>query len=205
MPFSRSRWSVILLVVLAGLGTGALTQFGQSVLPTGWSQAANAISPWLLIAFLVGSVMPGRTAAVAAGASTLVLALVGYYAMTQLRYGIGGGTGALVFWGIGAAVGGPVFGLAGREWAGGPQVRRAIAVGLLSAAAIVEGGYHAVVLDEPPVAAGFVVAGLLVPLLLGRSARDRFAAYVAMVPALVLGALGFATFIWLNGVTAGLR
>jgi hypothetical protein len=204
VPSSRSRSIRILLVVLAGLGTGALTQVGQSVLPTGWSQAANAISPWLLVAFLVGSIMPGRTAAVAAGAATLVLALVGYYAMTQLRYGIGGGTGSLVFWGIGAAVGGPVFGLAGREWADGPHVRRAIALGLLSAAAITEGGYHAAVLDEPPVATGFVVGGLLVPLVLGRSARDRVGAYVAAVPALVLGALGFATFLWLNGVTAGL-
>ncbi|HSK51931.1 MAG TPA: DUF6518 family protein [Clostridia bacterium] len=204
MPSSRPRWSLILLVVLAGLGTGALTQVGQSVLPTGWSQAANAISPWLLVAFLVGSVMPGRTAAGAAGTATLVLALVGYYTMTQLRYGIGGGTGALVFWGIGAAVGGPVFGLAGRVWAGAPQVGRAVALGLLTAAAIAEGGYHAVVLDEPPVAAGFVVGGLLVPIVLGRSGRDRVGAYVAAVPALVLGAIGFATFLWLNGVTAGL-
>jgi hypothetical protein len=149
--------------------------------------------------------MPGRTAAAAAGASTLVLALVGYYAMTQLRYGIGGGTGALVFWAIGAAVGGPVFGLAGRAWARGPHVARAIALGLLTAAAISEGGYHAAVLGEPPVATGFVIGGLLVPLVLGRSGRDRVGAYLAAVPTLVLGALGFATFLWLNGVTAGLR
>jgi hypothetical protein len=43
--------------------TGAVTQLGQSALPGGWSQAANAISPWLLAAFLVGAAMPGRRSA----------------------------------------------------------------------------------------------------------------------------------------------
>ena len=50
----------IVAVVLAGLATGAVTQLGQSLLPDGWSQGANAISPWVLVAFLVGSAMPSR-------------------------------------------------------------------------------------------------------------------------------------------------
>ena len=198
----QSSWNRALLVLIVGLGTGIVTQVLQSVLPTGWSQAANAISPWLLVAFLVGSVMPDRTSAVVAGVATLVLALVGYYATTTVRYGIGGGTNALIFWGLGAIVGGPVFGLAGHAWRTGDHPLRAVALGLLAAAFLAEAGYHLVVLREPPVAAGFAIAGLAVPLVLGRSRQDRLGAYVAAVPALALGALGFAVFIWIYDLTS---
>jgi uncharacterized protein DUF6518 len=122
--------------------------------------------------------------------------------MTMIRYGIGGGTSALIFWGLGAVVGGPVFGLAGFTWRTGDHRDRAIALGLLAAAFLAEAGYHLIVLQEPPVAAGFAIAGLLVPLILGRSRQDRLGAYVAAVPALVLGALGFAVFIWIYDVTS---
>jgi hypothetical protein len=74
----------------------------------------------------------------------------------------------------------------------------------VAAATIAEGGYHAVVLNEPSVGAGFVAAGLLAPVVFGRDRRDRVGSYVAAVPAVALGALGFAVFIWLNGVVAGL-
>ena len=126
-----------------------------------------------------------------------MLALVGYYAMTTVRYGIGGSTSSLVFWGLGAFVGGPAFGLAGHTWRTGEHRFRGIALGLLAAAFLAEAGYLFIVLDEPPVAAGFAIAGLLVPLVLGRSRQDRVGAYVAAVPALALGAVGFAVFIWI--------
>ena len=193
------HWSLVLLV---GLATGVVTQVGQSVLPTGWSQAANAISPWLLVAFLAGSSMPSRASAITAGIVTLVLALVGYYATTQIRYGIGGGTGSLVFWGLGALTGGPVFGLAGRLWRTGTDLLRPIALGLLAAVAIAEGIYHAVVLVEPSVGAGFVVGGLLVPLVLGRTWQDRIRSYVAALPALGLGGLGYVAFTVIYGLTS---
>ena len=192
----------MLIVVVVGLGLGVVTQILQSVLPTGWSQAANAISPWLLVAFFIGSTMPDRGSAVVAGLATLVLALVGYYATTQLRYGIGGGTSALIFWGLGAAVGGPVFGLAGHTWRTGEHRHRALALGLLAAVFVAEAGYHLLVLSEPGVAIGFAIAGLLVPVVLGRSSEDRLGAYVAAVPALALGAAGFVVFLWFYDVTA---
>ncbi|HET8784873.1 MAG TPA: DUF6518 family protein [Candidatus Limnocylindrales bacterium] len=193
---------LVALVLVAGLATGVVTQLGQSLLPTDWSQAANAISPWLFVAFLVGSAMPGWRAAGLAGAATLVLAMIGYYAMTMLRFGIGGSTASLVFWGLGAVVGGPVFGAAGWWWRHGSHRSRASALGLLTAAFIAEAGYHAIVLAEPPVALGFVIAGLLVPLILGRSRDDRLGAYVAAVPATLLGALGFAGAIWIYSLIA---
>jgi hypothetical protein len=185
------------LIVVAGLATGVLTQVGQSVLPDGWSQAANAITPWLIVAFLVGSRMPDRHWAAGAGAVTLVLAMVGYYAMTELRYGIGGGTSSLLFWGLGAIVGGPVFGVAGLAWHDGPVRQRGMAIGLVAAVAIAEGLYHAVVLAEPAVAAGFIVVGLVAPLVLGRSREERLTGYAATLPGLALGAVGFAFFMLL--------
>jgi uncharacterized protein DUF6518 len=191
---------LLAIVLVAGLATGVLTQLGQSVLPTGWSHAANAISPWLLVAFLVGSAMPGWRAAAVAGVATLVLALVGYYAMTTLRFGIGGSTASLVFWGLGAIMGGPVFGSVGWWWRHGAHRARASALGLLAAAFIAEAGYHAIVLSEPPVAIGFLIAGLLVPLVLGRSREDRLGGYAAAVPATLVGAVGFAGAIWVYGV-----
>ena len=104
------------LIVAVGLLVGVATQIGQSLLPDGVSHAANSISPWLLAAFLLGSRMPDRGWAALAGSGALAVALVGYYAMVQLRFGYGGSTGALALWGIGAIVGGPVFGVAGWTW-----------------------------------------------------------------------------------------
>ena len=138
--------------------------------------------------------MPDRWWAAGAGIATLVLAMVGYYAMTELRYGIGGGTNSLIFWGVGAIVGGPVFGIAGLTWRAGRPKERALAIGLVAAAAIVEGAYHALVLAEPTVAAGFILAGLLAPLVLGRSREERLWGYVATLPGLALGAAGFLVF-----------
>ena len=132
-----------------------------------------------------------------------MLALVGYYAMTELRYGIGGGTTSLIFWGLGAVVGGPVFGIAGLTWRTGPARQRALAIGLVAAVAIAEGVYHAWILDRPAEGAGFVVAGLLAPLVLGRSREDRLWGYVATLPALALGALGYLVFLALYSVIAG--
>ena len=109
-----------------------------------------------------------------------------------------------MFWGLGALVGGPVFGVAGRAWRTGPHRQRAIALGLLVAVSVAEGVYNMAVLSYPAAGAAFIVAGLLVPLILGRSREDRIGAYVAAVPALGLGLLGYLAFGWLNGLTAGI-
>lgn len=192
------------LIIAIGLATGVLTQFGQSVLPTGWSQVANAISPWLFVAFLAGAVMPDARWAIVAGIGALVFALIGYYAMTEVRYGIGAGTGSLVRWGVGAIVGGPVFGLAGHAWRTGPPRRRAFALGLLAAVAVAEGLYNARILGYTEIGVAFILAGLLVPLVLGRSREDRIGGYLAAIPALGLGALGYVAFIWFDGIAAAI-
>jgi hypothetical protein len=199
----RQGWSLAVLAVVAGIAAGIATQLGQSVLPDGWSQAANAISPWLLVAFLVGSRMPDRRWAAAAGFATLVLALIGYYAMIELRYGYGASTSSLLLWGSAAVVGGPVFGIGGWSWRFEDGWRRAAAVGLLAACAIAEGVYLLGILSDPAVGAAFVLVGALVPLVFARSAADRGRAYVAVVPALALGAVGYLAFTALATLTAG--
>ena len=190
------------LIVLVGLATGALTQIGQGILPDGWSQAANSISPWLLVAFLLGSRMPDRPWAALAGFGALAFALLGYYGMVQLRFGYGGSTGALILWGIGAMVGGPVFGVAGWTWRFEDGWRRAAAVGLLAAVAIAEGGYLIRILPEAAVGIAFILVGLCVPLVLGRSSWERARAYLAVVPALALGVIGYIVFLWLATLTS---
>lgn len=191
-------------MVVVGFATGALTQIGQGALPDGWSQAANAISPWLLVAFLLASTMPDRRWAVVAGIATLLLALVGYHGMVQLRFGYGGGTGALVFWTLGGLVGGFVYGLAGHGWRFGGRWVRAAAIGLMAAVFVAEGLYLMGILPDPAVGCGFIVVGAVVPLLLGRSWPDRMWGYLAVVPALALGAAGYVVFMLVYGITAGI-
>jgi hypothetical protein len=191
------------LVVALGLGVGVATQLGQGLLPDGWSQAANAISPWLLVAFLLGSRMPDRRSAAIAGIAGLVLALVGYHAMILVRLGYGPSTSSLLLWGIAALVGGPVFGIAGWSWRSEIGWRRAAAVGLLAACAIAEGSYLVGILPDPAIGAGFVVIGALIPLALGRSWIDRGRAYVAVIPAVALGGVGYLAFLALASLLAG--
>jgi hypothetical protein len=199
-PTDAVRGAVVILV--AGLATGILTQIGQGVLPDGWSSAANAISPWLFVAFLVGSTMASLRSAALAGIGILVLAIIGYDAMILVRYGYGPSLGSSLFWGIAALAGGPVFGIAGYAWRTGTHPQRAAALGLLVALGVAEGIYNSVVLGSPGTGAAFVLIGLLMPVLLARSADDRIGAYVASIPALGLAGLGYVVFIWLNGLTA---
>jgi hypothetical protein len=148
--------------------------------------------------------MPDRRWAALAGIAALVLALVGYYAMIQLRYGYGASTSSLLLWGIAALVGGPVFGVAGWSWRFDTGWRQAAAIGLLAACAIAEGVYLILILPEPAVGVAFIVVGALVPLVFARSAADRGRAYVAVIPALALGALGYLVFTALANLTAGI-
>ena len=109
----------------------------------------------------------------------------------------------MLFWGIGALVGGPVFGIAGLTWRTGPARQRAFAIGLVAAVAIAEGLYHASILERATEGAGFIIAGLLAPLVLGRSREDRLWGYVATLPALALGALGYVVFLGLYSLITG--
>ena len=194
----------LVLAVVVGLATGVLTQLAQGVLPDGWGPLANSITPWLAVAFVVGSGAPARGSAVAGGALTLIGALVGYYALVGLRFGYWPSLrGAVLLWVIGALVGGPVFGLMGRWWRGADPWRRAVGPALLGAAAIAEGVYLSRIETVASAAPAFIVVGLVLPVVLGRSREDRVRALVALVPCLALGGAGFVALLGLYALVTG--
>jgi hypothetical protein len=196
----------LVLAAVVGLAAGALTQVGQGVLPDGWRSVANSITPWLVVAFLVGSRTPAPATipAAAGGIVTLLGALVGYYGLVAIRYGYGPSlSGAVLLWLVAAVVGGPVFGVAGAWWRGPDAWRRAIGPALLGAAAIAEGVYLSGIETVAAATPGFIVVGLALPLALGRSREDRVRGLVALVPCLGLGAAGFVATLALYAVLTG--
>ena len=69
------------------------------------------------------------------GSVALLFALIGYFGLVWLRFGYGPALGgANLVWLLGALVGGPVFGIAGRWWRTGGPRQRASGAGLLGAA-----------------------------------------------------------------------
>jgi hypothetical protein len=194
----------VAIAAIAGLAAGAVTQVAQGLLPDGWGVVANSITPWLAVAFLTGSVAPTRSSALIGGAVALLGALVAYYGLVDIRYGYGVSlSGALRVWILGAVVGGPVFGLAGSWWRGSRAWPRAIGPALLGASAIAEGVYLSGIETVGAATPGFLVIGLALPVLLGRSREDRVRGLVALVPCLALGAVGFAATLALFGVLTG--
>ena len=203
-PTDTGPWARLAIAAGIGLAVGALTQLGQGLLPGDASQAANAISPWLLVAFLVASTLPRPPWAIVAAIVSLVGSLVGYYALVQLRFGYAGSTSAYLVWGAGALAGGVVFGLAGWAWRHARRdVARVIAIGLVAGVFVAEAIYEAVVLGKVGVGIGFAIVGLALPAILGRSRGDRLGGYLAIVPALAMGALGYVVFITLYGAISG--
>jgi hypothetical protein len=187
-----------------GLVAGALTQVGQAVLPDLLRPFANAISPWLAVAFGVGAAASSRRAAAASGLLALVLALVGYLGLVFVRLGYGPSLGgANLVWLLGAIVGGPVFGLAGRWWRTDEGWLRALGAALLGAAAIAEGAYLSRIETVAASAPLFVVLGLLVPIVLGRANADRLRGLAALAPCLVLAGLGYAVLLATYALATG--
>jgi len=148
--------------------------------------------------------MPWPRLAVLAGFLTLALALVGYYAMVFVRFGYTGGSGALLVWTVGAIVGGAVFGPAGFYWRSDRPLARIAAIALLGALFVAEDIYLRLILPEKLIGVGFAIAGLIVPSIFGRSWRERAHAWLGMIPALGLGALGYVALLVLDTLSAGM-
>jgi hypothetical protein len=181
------------VAAVAGFALGVMTQIGQSILPDPLRPVANSISPWLAVAFGVGSIARRQAPAGLAAFVSLAFALVGYYAMVWIRFGYGASNSALVLWGLAAVAGGLVFGPAGWFWRNGRGWWSAVPIGLLAAAFVADAVYiYSIVQpEEKPAAVLFVLVGALVPALLGRTTRERADGYIAVLPALALAALGY--------------
>jgi hypothetical protein len=126
-----------LAVVMFGLAMGALTAVLQAHLNHPWSSLVNAASPWVAPAVAVGHMWRRVSFAALAGTAVCLLELLGYSATDTAR-GYATSHSELVFWGLAALVGGPVFGAAGWAMKWGPTRLRGLGASALPAAFIAE-------------------------------------------------------------------
>ncbi|MFC0862399.1 DUF6518 family protein [Sphaerimonospora cavernae] len=194
-----SPWLLGVLALVVGLVGGALTSFGQSVLTGGWHALVNSASPWVMIAFLVGLGARGRwPRAVVAGLVSQVGLVVGYYATSELR-GFAAGMSAVVIWVVASLVAGPAYGAAGALLADRRRRVRSVAAGVPGSVWVMEGAHFFSLASAanshsgPGTTAGwcFIAVGVVLPLILARSLRDRLWALLtlAVCGALATGAM----------------
>ena len=181
------------LALLSGLLVGAVTNVLQGVLPNALQALSNSGSVWSTAAFVAGAVVKvrGRTAVVA-GTAIEIGAVVGYYAYAELfRDGMGSLAWPL-FWLAVALVAGPIFGTAGAWWRTGEDWRRTAGPALLGGVFGMDAVWYEFALAYHGDAIGYGVVGALIPLLLGRTTRDRL---VGLAAAAVLSVLA-AAVLW---------
>jgi hypothetical protein len=107
----------LIIVVGMGLLLGVATSFGQTYLPDGFSQFANSYSVWLTFSFVAGLFAKTNRHALLYGVIVPVLALVGYYITSFIRFGAGVGSLAiLLFWFIGGVTAGQVLAYLAFQW-----------------------------------------------------------------------------------------
>ncbi|MEV6927811.1 DUF6518 family protein [Dactylosporangium sp. NPDC051485] len=180
---------------LAGLLLGVVTLLLGDVLPAGSSRLANSGAVWAVGAFAAGAVCrDGRWRAWLAGTAVLVGAVLGYYGAL-----VGFAHHAVdrahlhgpVQWSAVGLLGGPVFATAGAWWRDERRQRRVLGLCLLGGVFLAEGAY--LLVSHRPVGEAVIVAviGVLVPLAMGRDARDRLCGALALAPAAALGLGGY--------------
>lgn len=188
----RSRLTVFVRPVLAGVAVGCLTLLGQSVLGPGWHRLANSGAMWSLGAFAVGTRTASDRQAAVAGFATLILAVASYYAAAVLFVDAGAAPRSLAIWGVTACVAGPIFGLAGRWWRTQTSLRRRIAAtSVLGAVFVAEGLWSVLrIPGDEPAATVEIVFGVLVPVAVARTGWERISAlaWIAPISVLILGA-----------------
>jgi hypothetical protein len=177
-------------VLVLGLAIGALTSVLQAHLNTPWLALVNSASPWLVPAFVVGAMQRRLTGAAFAGFVTVLLELIGYTITAHAR-GFASSHSLLVFWGVCAVVGGPVFGAAGNSWWRHRRTRAALGAAILAAAFIAEGlvgyGWR---LGYTSSAVLFCVIGAVIAVALGSRRHQLFRTLRWLPATFVVGALG---------------
>jgi hypothetical protein len=179
----------VAVALVGGLLLGIATEALQGLLPGAWNSVANSIAVWSLIGACLGSRVTGRGASALVGMVTLLSLTAGYYAAASLQ-GVPHSIRYIVFWSACAVVGGIVFGIAGSWCRFGSARERVGAAAVLGGVLAYEGLVRAFVFhDQVPEGLTMLVLGLGVPLLVGRTRRERLVATAALVPTTVL-ALG---------------
>lgn len=192
---------VVFATVAGGVALGAVDLLLQKVLPYPWADLANSSAIWALAAYGLGLwVRAPWWRAAGAGAVLLVLAVPVYYLAAAIflhdELAVLGQPFALRWMAFGALAG-AVFGF-GASLAGSSGWQQLVGIGLpgavLFAEALVaalrsgDAGYRH---DERPAVLIELALGVLVILLVGRTARQRIGGLLVSVP---LAVIGFAAF-----------
>jgi hypothetical protein len=126
-----AAWRGALFALAVGLLLGALTNLGQSRLPSFAGSLANSGGPWVLVAFLVAWRGSSVRQSIGQGSACLVALDVGYY-ITAASRGIPVSAAAVAFWVLAAVVVGPIVGLAAGWVRHGGPVRTGAGAGILT-------------------------------------------------------------------------
>ncbi|MBA3824177.1 MAG: hypothetical protein H0X24_09825 [Ktedonobacterales bacterium] len=187
----QNLWQTLTLTFFIGVVVGGLTLLGQGILPGSFSQIANSGAVWVVPAFFLASLTTSNTLAINAGIATLFGEVLGYYGFASFKYGLPDSYSFVALWLIIGLVFGPVFAIAGHWWRGEDAGHRNIAVALLGAVFIAEGIYLIAIVQYPIEGIGGIVIGLLIPLVMSRSNTERLYALLAILPAILLGVVGY--------------
>ncbi|MFJ6016126.1 DUF6518 family protein [Streptomyces sp. NPDC092952] len=179
---------------VGGILLGVLTNLLQGWLPGAWNQIVNSGGVWSVAAFAAGALVARKT-----GLSTAVVAgllaesglVVGYYGYAEVgRDGMGSLFAPLVWLGM-AFIAGPLFGAAGFGWRGTSPRHRVIGLAALAGVFGTEGIHYAWVLHYAPQAWACLALLVLVPLLMGRTHRERVLTLLTALPFSLLAYLVF--------------
>jgi hypothetical protein len=185
------------VLLLFGFALGVVTMFGQTWLHGAWLALVNSGAVWLAAAFVAGAVVRSDPAAALAGTAVLMAAVVGYYGSVPFVVeGASASSRSVAIWLATALVGGPVYGVAGRWWRGTRSWKAWVGLALLGGAFLAEGASRLRLGHGDPAGWGMLLAGLVIPLVLGRSTRERLFGLILMVPVVAATAIAYAVINW---------
>ncbi|MCI2420816.1 DUF6518 family protein [Saccharopolyspora sp. K220] len=200
-------WQSLLIGAGVGLVGGALTMLGQQVLAGsgGWFMLVNSATPWVVLAFVVGMSIPGRHGlAAGAGALTEAGMVLGYYG-TAFLSGFAVSASSTLIWILAGVLAGPVYAAAGSARRHPRILLRVAGLGLLGGVLIMEGCWALWLATDAnsnsgpgPVAGWCAIAiGVVLPLVLGRSIKDRIVGLLMTIPVMGLVLVGYLGVMWL--------
>ncbi|WP_411114657.1 DUF6518 family protein [Streptomyces sp. 029-5] len=187
LPGARGRvWAgATASAFVGGLLLGVLTNLAQGWLPGAWNQIANSGAVWSVAAFAAGALLARRVSLPAAAAGGLCAEaglVIGYYGYAEVaRDGMGYVQTPLMWLGM-AFIAGPLFGVAGAWWRGDVPRRRVIGLAALAGVFGTEAIHYTWVLSYAPQAWACLALLVLVPLLMGRTHKERALALLTSVP-----------------------
>ncbi|KQX55860.1 hypothetical protein ASE09_27730 [Streptomyces sp. Root66D1] len=166
----------------------------QGWLPGAWNQIPNSGAVWSVAAFAAGALLARKVGLPVAAVGGLLAEsglVIGYYGYAEVaRGGVGSLFAPLVWIGM-ACVAGPLFGVAGSWWRGTSPRHRVIGLAALAGVFGMEGIHYAWVLHYAPQAWACLTVMVLVPLLMGRTHRERA---LTLLTALPFSALAYLVF-----------